>query len=325
VGRLLGIDIGGTKVAWALADRSGSVEARGRRPLDPSGDGEQDLDRIVADVEGLLERAGVATDTIDAIGVSAPSPQDPDAGLVLGPPNLPGWAQVAVRARLGAAFGRPVFLENDANAAALAEWRFGAGRGRSDLVYLTMSTGVGAGIIAGGRLVQGRAGGAGEVGHAPVEHPGEPCACGLRGCLEAYVGGAAWTKRLRRTAPATGRVAALAGGSQAITPVHVVAAAQEGDAFACAELERFNEYLARALVGLVFTLAPEVIVLGTIASAAGERLCFAPLREKVRQRAWERLARDLEIVPAALGEQTADLAGVCVALHGLAGDGGGAS
>ncbi len=315
--RVLGIDIGGSKVALALGGADGRLEARFRRPLEPTGDALRDLARIAEDAKRLAAGAGVALPEVDIVGVSAPGPLDPARGVVLGPPNLPGWGHAPVREVLGAALGRSVALENDANAAALAEWRFGAGRGLSHLVYLTMSTGVGGGIILGGRLHRGVADAAGEVGHAPVEIPGEACRCGLTGCLEAYVGGAAWTQRLRREAPASSRVVALAGTRAAVSPEHVIAAAREGDAFACAQLDRFNEYLARAIVSLVFTLAPEAEVLGTIACAAGEELCFAPVRERVRARTWPGLSKDLQILGAALGERTADHAGICAGLEAL--------
>jgi glucokinase len=148
-----------------------------------------------------------------------------------------------------------------------------------------------------------------------VEPDGERCGCGERGCLEAYVGGAAWTRRLRREAPVGGRVVALAGSREAVTPEHVVAAAREGDAFARAEWERFNEYLARGIAALAFVLAPQRVVLGTIPSAAGEELCFAPLRAKVAQRVWPLLRRELRIVPSGLGAALPELAGLCVALQ----------
>ena len=240
--------------------------------------------------------------------------------MVLNPPNLPSWHDTPVRQILEDALGRPVAIENDANAAALAEHRFGAGRGVRDLVFLTMSTGIGAGIVVDGRIVRGVASSAGEVGHIPVEWDGEPCSCGLRGCLEAYAGGAAWTRRLRRVTPPGSAVARHAGAPAAARPEHVVAAAREGDAFALAELARFNDYLARGLVAVAFLLAPERIVLGTIPTAAGEALCLAPVRERFRRRVWPFLAERIEIVPSALGPALAAHAGIVVAL-GAAGKG----
>ena len=197
-------------------------------------------------------------DDVACVGVSAPGPIDAAGERLLYPPNLPGWGDVPVRRILADALGVPVHVENDANAAVLAEWRFGAGRGFDDVVYLTASTGIGAGVVLGGRLQRGHAGNAGEIGHAPVEWDGLPCVCGQRGCLEAYVGGAAWTRRLQAITPETSAVARIAGGVEHARPEHVVAAAGEGDAFAHSEMERFNRYLARAIVTLVFVLAPEV-------------------------------------------------------------------
>lgn len=314
--RLLGIDVGGTKVAFALADAEGRILAHERRPTEPSGSPERDVERMVGAARGLLERAGVASAELAAVGLSLPGPIDAERGCVLTPPNLPGWDEVPVARQVEAAFGCCVRLENDANAAALAEWRYGAGQGAEDLVYLTMSTGVGGGIIAGGRLVRGQGGNAGEVGHVPVEWEGERCACGQRGCLEAYAGGRAWSQRLQAETPEGSRMLALAGARAALSPVHVVQAAQEGDAFALSELERWNGYLARGIVGLAFTLAPEVVVLGTIAVAAGEALCLEPVRRRVREHLWPGIARGLSIRPAALGEELPYYAAICAARYG---------
>ncbi|MDH3213843.1 MAG: ROK family protein [Myxococcales bacterium] len=314
---LLGIDIGGTKVALALGDERGRVLERARRPTNPTEHPADDLARIAEDARALLARADVTPNDVACVGVSAPGPIDAQGETLLHPPNLPGWGEVPVRAILADALGLRVHVENDANAAVLAEWRFGAGRGYDDVVYLTASTGIGAGLVLGGRLHRGHAGNAGEVGHAPVEWEGLPCACGQRGCLEAYVGGAAWTRRLRAITPATSAVARIAGGSQQARPEHVVAAAGEGDPFARSEMERFNRYLARAIVTLAFVVAPEVVVLGTIPASAGEALCFAPLREHVAEQVWPVLGRDLRIVPAALGSELPDYAGLCAAREGL--------
>jgi len=288
-----------------------------RRAAELSGDPERDLAAIVGDAHRLLARVGIAREQLAALGLSSPGPIDPESRHIVSPPNLPGWTDVPAPAILEDALGCPCFLENDANAAALAEWHFGAARGARDAVYLTMSTGVGGGLILGGRLHRGVGWCAGEVGHAPVEWDGLPCACGLRGCLEAYVGGRAWAEHLRSRAAAEGRVAQLAGGKERIQPEHLVAAAHEGDAFAVAELDRFNDYLARSLVQIVCTVAPEVIVLGTIPTAAGERLCIAPIQRRVRERVWARLGARVRIVPAALGERLPYYAGLCPALAGV--------
>jgi glucokinase len=310
----LGIDLGGSKTVLAIGDIQGRVRARRRYATEPSGDPQRDVARLLAECRGLLAEAGLAPGELSGVGVAAPGPIDPEAGLVLGAPNLPGWERVALREALAQGLGQPVWLENDADAAALAEWRFGAARGARDAVYLTMSTGVGAGLILDGRLHRGARGNAGEFGHVPIVPDGEPCACGQRGCLEAYVGGAAWARRLREHAPESSACLALAGSRDALGPEHVLRAAAAGDAFARAELDRFNAHLIRGLVAVVFSLAPQVIVLGTIVAAAGEA-CLEPLREGLRQRVWPVLAREVAILPAALGERLPELAGLCAAFE----------
>lgn len=310
---MLGIDVGATKVALALAGPEGRLVARRRRPTAATRDGPADVRRIAADARQLLGEADADWSDVASVGVSVPGPLDSERGVLLEPPNLPGWVDVPVQQLLEEASGRPVHVENDANAAALAEWRFGAGRGASHLAYLTMSTGVGAGLVLGGRLYRGKAGAAGEVGHTTVEWGGAACGCGRRGCLEAYCGGAAWTRRLRATTPDASRVVALAGTRDRVQPEHVVAAAREGDGFARAELDRYNHYLARGIANLVFLLAPEVVVLGTIPTHAGEELCLEPVRRRVSAELWPVLAHGLRILPAALGEDLAYYAGVCAA------------
>jgi len=315
-GIVLGIDLGGSKLALALGTPEGRVLARSRRPTEPSGDPKQDIARIVESARALLAEAGTSAEQLDAVGISVPGPADVLSGRVLDAANLPGWRDVPIAAELRAALGCPVRMENDANAAVLAEWRYGAAAGCRNAVYLTMSTGVGGGIVVDGRLYRGQAGHAGELGHVPVEWGGERCACGQQGCLEAYVGGRSLTARLRECAPPSSLVAELAGGRERATPEHLLAAAREGDAFAMEEMARFNHYLARGIVMLAFSLAPEVVVLGTIVSAAGEALCLGPVREQVQQRLWPAIARSLRIEPSALGDELPYRAALCAALEG---------
>jgi glucokinase len=324
VGTLLGIDVGGTKAALCVGEPGGELRAKLRRPTEPSGDPVQDVARLADDARRVVAEAGLSLSDVQAVGVSLPGPLDPEGLRVVRPPNLPGWDDVPARRLFAEALGvEAIHLENDANAAALAEARFGAGRGFGSVIYITMSTGIGGGIVLDGKLWRGRSWSGGEFGHAPLEWDGEECACGLRGCAEAYLGGAAWARRLAREAPPDGRVAALAGGANHATPVHVLEAAREGDAFALAEVQRFNRYLSHLLVNLAFTLDPEVIVLGTIVAAAGEELVLAPVRETLRARTWPRIGGGLEIRAAGLGELQPYYAGLCAALSGL--DGGSVS
>lgn len=317
---LLGIDIGGTKTALVLADAAGTPLRHARIATAPSGDATRDLARIVEACRALLGEHGAQPADVEVVGVSLPGAVDAAGESVVNPPNLPGWDGAPVRALLARGLGARVALENDANAAALAEWRYGAGQGFSHVVYLTMSTGVGGGLILGGRLHRGLANGAGEVGHIPLVWGGEPCSCKLRGCVEAYIGGAAWSRRLAAETPAASGVARLAAADAcAPRPEHVITAARAGDAFALAELERFNGYLAQTLCVLAAVLAPEIFVLGTIAVAAGEALCIGPVRVLLRANT-NRYLRDVRVEPAALGERLPLLAGIGVGLEALRSD-----
>lgn len=312
---LLGLDIGGTKRVLVVGDHTARPLARRRTAMRFSGDWRVDLAAIIADARELVAEARAAGGgPLEMIGIAAPGPVDRRTGILRNPPNLPGWRDVPLAQALHEAFGVPVRIENDANAAALAEHRFGAGRGTDDMVYLTMSTGVGGGVVSGGRLIVGSNGFAGELGHMPVVRGGLRCHCGLRGCLEAYVGGQAWAKRLRRRTPESSRVHALATGDRArIGSELLLAAAKEGDAFARAELSRWLDFLALGIAGVVMAFDPERIVLGTIAVAAGEALCFAPLRERVAALVWPGQAERLVIVPAALGAELPEQAALAVA------------
>lgn len=309
---LLGIEIGGTKLVLTVGDDAGRPRVHMRRPMNPSGNPMTDIDRIIDDARLLLERAG--GDHPSVVGVSVPGPLDASTGIVLQPPNLPGWKEVAMKRYLEAAFETEVRLENDANAAALAEWKFGAGRGVRDLAYLTMSTGVGAGLILDGRLYRGAYGGAGEFGHVPVEWPGRTCACGRTGCLEACCGGNAWQARLRLETPESSEVFVRAGSRDEIRPEHVVQAAHAGDAFAREALAEWVDSLGRGLGILAMMLEPQRIVLGTIAVAAGEALCFEPLRKRLAAVVWAHQVGRIEIVPAELGDEMPQYAGLAVAL-----------
>lgn len=312
---LLGLEIGGTKRVIVVGDHTGRPLARRRVAMRCTGDWRADLAAIVAEArEVLAEGRAAGAGPLEAIGVAAPGPVDLAAGVLRNPPNLPGWRDVPLVAELTSAFDVPVRIENDANAAALAEHRFGAGRGTNDLVYLTMSTGVGGGVISGGRLLHGARGFAGELGHIPIVREGLRCHCGLRGCLEAYVGGLAWAKRLRDSVPAGSDLLALAGGErERLSSETLLLAARRGDGLARAELGVWLDHLALGIAAVVMAFDPERIVLGTIAVAAGEELCFAPLRERVARLVWSNQLEGLAIVPAALGDALPELAALAVA------------
>jgi glucokinase len=314
-GILLGIDIGGTKLNVALGRASGELIREARIDAWTSGDATRDVARIASTAQELLTAARLEPRSLAAIGVSAPGPLDPSTGTVRDAPNLPGWHEVPISAQLARAFGRSVRLENDANAAALAEWRFGAGRGSRAFAFLTMSTGVGAGFVLDGSLYRGARYGAGEVGHMPVVPEGRACVCGLRGCLEAYTGGAALAAHLRADVAAGARTSLVerAGGDPArIRAEHWVDALRAGEPYARALADEFLDVLAQGLAILILSLDVDCIALGTIVARNAD-LFLAPLRERVAARVWPRL-RDTRIVPIELGDRLSAYAGLCTAL-----------
>lgn len=239
---------------------------------------------------------------VEGIGVSAGAPADAQNGLVFTAPNLPGWGTdgFPLAARLSEALGGlPAKIENDADATALAEHRFGAGRGTRNMAFLTVGTGIGSGLVLNGALHRGRRGAGGEIGHIAVVPGGRACPCGLRGCLEAYASG-----------PSVTRIAQELGWAGEASGPAVVEGARAGNAACLASLEQAAEHLGQGLATLAMLLDLERVVLGTLVVHAGD-LLLPRVRTVVRERAWSRLTEGLELVPAELGDRAQDLAALC--------------
>ncbi len=194
---VLAIDIGGTKLAAGIVDTEGRILARGEVPTLAAEGLEPVLGRIAGLGRDLLSRPEVADVSVHRVGVGCAGPVDLKAGIVFNPPNLPGWTRVPLMDRLRHELDLPVVLENDANAAALGEFRYGAGRGARSIVYMTVSTGIGGGIILDGKIWHGLKDAAGEIGHMTVCPDGPVCGCGNRGCLEAMSSGTSIARRAR--------------------------------------------------------------------------------------------------------------------------------
>jgi glucokinase len=273
----VGVDVGGTKVAAGVVDEDGRVLARTRLET-PSRSAADTEDTICAVVATLREQHR----DIACVGVGAAGWVDETRSLVRFAPNL-AWRDEPLRDRLTSQLDLPVVVENDANAAAWAEHRFGAARDEPDFVLLTIGTGIGGGLVLGGSLYRGRWGMAGEPGHLAFVAEGEQCGCGNRGCLEQYVSGSALVRRAKERAlvdPAgAGRVVELAGGHAGnIEGAHVTSAARAGDAFATALFDEMGRHLGAALAGLAALLDPSCFVIGGGVSDAGE-LLLGPARE----------------------------------------------
>jgi len=241
-------------------------------------------------------------------------------GILIAPPNNPGWRDVPLVATVAKALLRPVYFNNDANACALAEMYFGSHKGKRNLVYLTFSTGMGGGIIVNGELVQGATDTGGEVGHQVLDPNGPVCGCGQRGCWEAYVGGRMVAERLKarlRDGRVKTRILEMAGGDvEKITMRLLEDAVREKDPVALEEWDQLLERLAQGLGNLIMVLNPDVVVLGTVAIHARD-LVMPPLHEKLKKYAWKWPLAACEVVPSALGGKIGDLAALAVAITGL--------
>jgi glucokinase len=320
-GLVLGFDIGGTKTAACLAERAGRVVARARFPTPAAP--REGIRALIDCGRALLERAaarrrasGSRPGRLRAVGLSVPGPLAAD-GTLLVPPNMPLWRRVDLAGPLRRAFAAPVRVENDANAAALAEGRFGAARGLRNYVYLTLSTGIGGGLVVNGSLVRGRTGNAGEVGHQIVRRGGPRCGCGRRGCLEALAGGAAIARRLRRAARPGSILRRMARGHRRAIDARLwIEALRKGDPQARRLADEYVDAVSTAIANLVFTLDPEAVILGTIVARSGSAL-LPRLRREVRRRVWPVYRPGLRIVATPLGQRQGERAALAAALEAL--------
>lgn len=308
--RFIAFDIGGTKCAvsrWAAGDPP-VMEKKIRFPT-PSSPGET--------MALLAEHAArlAAGARILRAGISCGGPLDSARGIVLCPPNLPGWTDIDVTSPLSQALGAPVFLENDANACALAEWLWGAGKGFNSIVFLTMGTGMGAGLILDGRLYRGCCDMGGEVGHMRIADDG-PVGYGKAGSFEGYCSGGGMARLAMMRLPAyrarTGRSSLLE--SREITAKSISCAADEGDEFALSVIEECGEKLGLVIANIIDMINPQRVIIGSV---YGREPRFAPIVDRVlREEALPMSRRACEVVPAGLGESVGDYAAAAAAIFG---------
>jgi glucokinase len=280
-------------------------------PTLPEHGPERALQLIIESARSLLAQHGCAEEAIAAIGVSCGSPLDRVQGIILAPPNLSTWVDVPIRQRLAETFHTTCRVENDANAGAVAEHRFGAGVGTEHMVFLTLGTGLGAGIIAAGSLYLGANGDAGEIGHVRLSPTG-PVGYHKAGSIEGWSSGGGIAQLAQQTLARSKRPSSLRGRAD-VTARDVGQAAHAGDAVARSILRRSGEHLGQALAMLIDVLNPQRIVLGGLAWRMGDYL-LAPMRRVMEREALPQTLRACEIVPAALGEKIGDVSALCVAM-----------
>lgn len=291
---LIGVDLGGTNLRAARVDVAGRLIAVERRAT-PDGGPSAVFEAIAALVAALR-----APDTA-GVGVGVPGTYDPASGRVLNIPALPGWQDFPLRERLEESTGLPCLLENDAKAAGLGEWRVGAGRGCSNVAFVTIGTGIGGAMVVDGRLIRGAGGLAGEVGHTHVSDSTEVCACGRIGCWQAIASGTALGQRARAAVlrHPESLVGQLAEGA-VITPVHVAEAARRGDPLALRLMREFAGAIGLGLINVQHCYSPERIVIG-----GGVSQLFEMLRPEIERTVLQGLLPGFHaagILPAELGD-----------------------
>ncbi|MCC6935379.1 MAG: ROK family protein [Thermomicrobiales bacterium] len=299
----LAVDLGGTNLRAAVVNRDGDIQAETQQRTQSSDGPDAVIERIAAAVNDIAESNQVPNDV--PVGLASPGPLDPRTGVVYFSPNLPGWTNIPLAAKLRERTKREVVLSNDANAAALGEVFFGAGKGTRNLLYLGLGTGVGGGIYSEGLLIDGVRGMGGELGHVTVDLNGPRCTCGSVGCIEAYT--SAWA--LTRDALAlvdSGRGDAIlraAGDRNNVGPRALGQAASDGDAATLALLERAGHALGAGMASFVNIFNPEVIAIGGGVSLIGDPL-LEPARRALATFAMPIMLENVKVVPSQLGVKT---------------------
>ena len=307
----IGVDIGGTKIAVVKGDENGNIHKKIR--FENPGNKDDCIELILSAVSEL----GKA----DAVGISCGGPLDSKRGVILSPPNLPGWDAVPIVDIIQNASGIPAFLQNDADACALAEWRFGAGKGAENMVFLTFGTGMGAGLILGGALYSGACGMAGEIGHMAMEKSC-PVGYGKAGSFEGFCSGGGIARTARAKAAemlAEGKTPSYCASEDmlaAVTAQSVAEFARAGYADALEIYENCGYMLGRGLAVIIDMLNPEKIVIGSVYARADDLLAPA-MRKALEKEALPASLAACEIVPAGLSENIGDIAALCVAANGM--------
>jgi glucokinase len=313
-GFVVGVDLGGTQVRAVLTDEAGTPLKRANT-LTLAHEGPH---KVMARVEDCIRQVleGTERSAVLGIGIGAPGTVNPWTGVVTVTTNIPGLDNWPLRDQLAQEFHVPAFVGNDAKVAALGEKRFGAGKEASSLVYLTISTGIGGGVIDGGRLLLGAHGWATELGHIIVEPHGPRCACGNIGCLEALAAGPAIARHAVELLQ-SGRESVLTGMVEGklerISAKEVVQAAREGDAVAAEVMARAAFYLGIGMVTFIHAFDPQLFIVGGGVSKAGD-LLFAPARAIITERVMTEEWRHIPIVPAMLGDDVGLLGAVALVL-----------
>jgi len=297
---LIGVDVGGTKVAAGLVNSVGEITHQTRTPM-VAADAAAGLAAVKSTIDAV--RSASTQSSISAIGICAPGPLDPRTGVVINPPNLPGWRDFPLAAEISSAYHLPVRVDNDGNAAALAEALWGAGRGYRNVFYATIGTGIGTGIIFDGHIYHGRTGAAAEGGHMSIDYRGPRCGCGKLGCIEALASGPAIARRASEKIAAGHRSSILdhaRGHLDRITSEMVAQASSAGDPLATEVLHETAGFLTVWLGNIVDLLEPDVIIIGGGAAAMLQPMLIE-MRDGLRKWSVNSRCQEIPLVTAHYG------------------------
>lgn len=301
---VIAMDIGGTSFRVALVDPQMTIHARSAQPTRAQEGASLTIERMIGIIREIASK--VSPERLRGIAVATAGPIDPNRGIILTPPSLPAWRHVPLKDRLQEAFPWPVWVEHDADMAALGEHRFGAGKGYDRLVYLTVSTGIGGGVILNGKLLRGAKVSAAELGHIVIDPNGPPCNCGGKGHVEAMASGTAIARmaaeRLGTGGPST-LLKRCENDPARITAKMVAEEASAGDALARGIMHEAGTNLGLAVVSLIHIFDPDVVVIGGGVSNAGE-LLLGPVREAIAERAMRDFRDRAQVVRSALGDNS---------------------
>jgi glucokinase len=302
----LGIDLGGTKILTAVTDSQGKVLSRDHSITPATKGHEAVIQSILDSAHAALEQAGVTISEISVVGIGAPGISNPEAGILFTSPNLPGWRNVLLRDIIQNKLGKKAFLINDANAAALGEFYFGAAKGARNFIYITLSTGIGGGIVIDGKIYTGAIGTAGEVGHMTIDDDGPICNCGNKGCWETLASGTALAREAKHRIKEGVRTSILKyadGDIEKVTAQVIHSAAQQGDSLAKELIARTGYYVGVGLANLINIFNPELIVIGGGLSNIGDML-FRPAFKTAEERAYKEAFQAVRFTPAELGRNS---------------------
>jgi len=314
---ILGVDLGGTKILTAVTNSQGKMLSRDHSITPAKKGHEVVIQSILVSAHRALEQADVAISGLTAIGVGAPGLANSETGILLTSPHLPGWRDIPLRDIIQERLGKKTFLINDANAAALGELCFGAARGARNFIYITLSTGIGGGIVVDGKIYGGAIGVAGEVGHMIVDDDGPVCSCGSRGCWEMLASGTALAREARhriREGASTSIPGYVDGDAERVTAEVIHNAAQQGDSLAKELIARTGYYVGVGLASLVNIFNPELIVIGGGLSNIGDML-FKPAFKVARERAYKDAFQVVRFASAELGRDSGVLGAAAFALQ----------